>query len=161
MPPSAAWEPAAELRPGKAPLRLSTALLLTMRGKGERDEFLRAFGEAIGPYKRDDFLAAADALRTLEGRYPGVPEVAFYRGVSLLLAGRTADAATSLSKTAGLADEELALDARWYLVLAHAQAGEREQAATSARSLCGDAPSGEQRRRACRAAALLGAGAVN
>ena len=157
VPPAEAG-PVPELHVDKAPLRLSTSLLLTMRGEGRNERFLDEFGKAIDPYKHDDFETAAGTLGALAERYPGVAEVAFYRGVSLLMAGRARDAIGPLSRSVELAGEDLAADARWYLLLAQAQVGERETALGSARELCGSIPSGELRRRACHAATVLASG---
>jgi hypothetical protein len=151
---------APELRPEKAPLRLSTSLLVTMRGEASDDTFLVEFGKAIDPYKRDDFTAAADALSALQARYPKVPEVAFYRGVSLLMAGRAADAMTPLAASIEAADDELAGDAKWYLVVAKAQTGARAEALQAARELCDAPASPDLERRACRAVDVLAGTAV-
>lgn len=140
----------------KAPLRLSTSLLVTMRGESSNEGFLVEFGKAIEPYKRDDFAAAAAALGALEGRYPRVAEVAFYRGVSLLMAGQPREAILPLSNCLALAEDGQRDDAAWYLVVAQAQAGDPAQAARTARGLCSTAIAGEMRRQACHAAALLG-----
>lgn len=116
-------------------VRLPAYLALSVRGADkERDELLEALGEGIAPYREGRFGEAADRLAPLAARRPDVPEIAFYLGVSRLLAGDPSSAIASLRHAR--ASEVLSHDARWYEAVALERSGRRQDADAALRELC-------------------------
>ena len=74
------------------------------------------FGEAMAPYIRRDYAAAEAALARYASTHPGDGRAPFYRGVSLLVLGRDAEALGSLESAA--AATPVPEGAEWYLALA-------------------------------------------
>jgi hypothetical protein len=129
-------------------VRLPAALALTVRGvDAKRDALLQEFGAAIAPYRQGRYQQAVDALTPLSTRYRDVPEIAFYLGVSQLLAGDPVSAIPPL-REAGKS-EVVSADARWFEAVALERSGNSQQATAVLKELCG-AP-GPYQTRACAA----------
>jgi thioredoxin-like negative regulator of GroEL len=99
---------------------------LAMRG-GPEEEALAA---AMGPYVKGDYGAAAAGLKTLVGRRPSSLEARFYLGVSELLAGDAAAAATDLQAVADAPDATLRDHALYYRAKAALAMGRVDEART-------------------------------
>jgi hypothetical protein len=127
-------------------VRLPPDLVLTMRGvDGDRDAFLKVFGEAIAPYRAGRFAEAAAALTPVAERYADVVEVSFYLGTARLLSGAAPEAIEPLRRARGSA--VVGEDARWLEAVALQRAGRESDARTSLQALC--AAPGPNRERAC------------
>ena len=114
------------------PVRVAQDRAVVYRGRGEDSAvFLKAFDEAVGPYRRGDYEEAARRLAALGAAFPTAPEPPLYEGVSLLMAGHGAPAAARLAeaerKSAGT---EWAPDAEYYAARARLEAGQDEGRAT-------------------------------
>jgi hypothetical protein len=129
-------EPREWARGGEVPdVRLPASLALAIRGENaDRDALLREFGEAIAPYREGHFKEAAQALTPLAQRWPAVPEVAFYLGVSHLFAGDPSSAIAPLRQAR--TSEVVGQDARWYEAIALERSGKRDDADAALRGLC-------------------------
>jgi hypothetical protein len=91
-----------------------------MRGE---DPAPRAFREAMEPYLRGDFPAAAVALREVTRARPQDHVARFYLGVSELLAGETDPAIDDLGRVGG-GDPTLVHAARFYRAKAWLRKGD-------------------------------------
>jgi hypothetical protein len=140
----------------KAPIRLSASAALTPRGESAEDRrrFLDALGDALAPYRADDFAEAASRFSRLSATYPDKVEPAFYAGVSALLAHRASDAVAQLERARAHAPAELIDDVDWQLALAYVHAGAADRAREPLTRLC--AGTGAYRQRACEGVKLLG-----
>ena len=128
---------------------LPAGLAIAMRGADTRsDEFLRAFGAAIGPYREGRYAAAVPLLRDLSTRYPDSREVTFYLAAALLLDGHAQEAAPLLAGDNW--PEALHDDARWLHAVAMEQLGNTRAADATLEALCRD--DGPRQREACAAA---------
>ncbi len=83
---------------------------------------------AMEPYERDDFAEAERRLAELLARNPGEAEAHFYRGVSLLMLGRTPEAIAPLQAAIKTGEAALVAEARWYLALTHLKHGQPTEA---------------------------------
>lgn len=147
--PALAEHPAFRLE--KAPVMLSASLALTPRGAADdRQRFLDALGEALAPYRADDFPEAASRLEQLSRTYPDKVEPALYAGVALLLSQRPADASVHLERARSRAPAEFLDEIDWRLGLAYVHAGVPEKAEEPLKRVC--AGSGPYRERGCEAA---------
>jgi hypothetical protein len=86
------------------------------------------FDEAMEAYERDDFARAEALLGRVAEDDPHATEARFYRGVSLLLLGRPADAAAPLAAAEASATGALRDEARYYLALARLKGGDLGEA---------------------------------
>ena len=146
----------AAFRLDKAPVMFSAALALTPRGPADdRQRFLDALGEALAPYRADDFQEAASRLTQLSGTYPDRVEAALYAGVALLLSKKPADAVVHLERARDQAPPELLDEIEWRLGLAYVHAGVFEKAQEVLKRAC--AGSGSYRNQACEALKVLAA----
>ena len=109
----------------KAPLRLPLATAMVMRGAKSANEqrYLRELGDALAPYRVDDFPTASERLERLTSRYPQRVEPVFYLGVARLIAGDTRGAAEALESAKKIGSEELDNDIARYLSMARQGAG--------------------------------------
>jgi tetratricopeptide (TPR) repeat protein len=88
-----------------------------------------SFDRAMAAYQENRFDEAIDQLETLSVVEPnGPPEVRFYLGVSLLLAGRNEDAIAPLRQTVRVAIAGQQEVSRFYLALAYLKADHPQQA---------------------------------
>jgi TolA-binding protein len=144
--PSASW---ASL-PAAPEVRLPADLVLAMRGAdADRDAFLKAFGEAIAPYREKRFAAAAASLAPVAERYPDVVEAWFYLGTSRLFAGSPSEAIEPLRRARS--STVVGDDARWLEAVALQQSGRESEALAALKALCSEA--GSYRERACAVSA--------
>ncbi len=140
----------------KAPVMFSAALALTPRGPADdRQRFLDALGEALAPYRADDFEEAAGRLTQLARSYPDRVEAALYAGVALLLSNKPADAVVHLERARDQAPPELLDEIEWRLGLAYVHAGVPEKAQGVLKRVC--AGSGSYRNQGCEAIKVLAA----
>ncbi len=149
--------PAEILQLEKLPVRISAAALL-FRGEGstEQRQFMEDLGQALEPYRMDDFTAAAVRLKTVADRYSNAVEPRLYLGISLLFLQRSQDAATTLMEARSFAQPPLADDVAWYLSIAQERSGAREAAHATLTDLC-NTPNDYQAR-ACAALTQFPAG---
>jgi TolA-binding protein len=141
--PQAAW--ARDLTPPAVELPARYALVA--RGAESKQQFLEAFGAAIGPYRDGRYAEAASGLEAVARRFPDIPEAGFYLGVSRLLSG---DARGALEPLARAREAETLGDAaRWYRAAASEQAGDSVSAVAALGELCGRP--GDFKARACAA----------
>ena len=134
----------------KPAVKISARHALLFRGETTgSDSFLTDATTAFDLYKADRFEAALPEFDSLARKYPQAAEPSFYKGVSLLMLNRAAQAIEPLKDARPLADEELARDADWYLALAYHRAGQLEQARAALRPIC--AATGAYAARACTA----------
>lgn len=83
---------------------------------------------AMEPYERDDFAETERRLAELLARNPRESEAHFYRGVSLLMLGRTAEAIAPLQAAIRTGEGAAVAEARWYLALALLKHGQPTKA---------------------------------
>lgn len=130
---------------------------LTWRGDSEtRQQFLTDLAPALNAYRADRYEEAISRLVPLEARYPKAPEVAFFLGVSRLLAGREAAAVDSLRRAVDLRDDVFTDDAAWYLAVALQRAGRSADAQKRFSAICG--VPGPHMKAACAANEAMGGG---
>ena len=127
-------------------VRMPAELSLTLRGDSSQRDFVSSLGRALDTYRAGEYASAADALTPLALAHGEVPEVAFYAGLSRLLAGQPADALALLE--ASTASTLVGDDARWHVAVALERLGEHERALATLRNLC--ARSGPRAADACR-----------
>jgi tetratricopeptide (TPR) repeat protein len=127
---------------------LGAALVWRSDSPAGRERELAALGDALVPYRTDDFAEAALRLEALSRQQPSA-ETWFYLGVSRLFLGQADRAAADLRRARDLARPPLRQDASWYLAVALERAGALDAAAAELESLCGG--DGERRARACEA----------
>ena len=110
------------------PVRVSQERAVVYRGRGEDPAvFLKAFDEAVGPYRQGDYGEAARRLGALGAAFPRAPEPPLYEGVALLIAGRPAQGADRLAEAERkAAGTEWAPDAEYYHARARLEAGQGE-----------------------------------
>jgi Putative zinc-finger len=134
------------------PVRVAQDRAVVYRGGGDDPAaFLKAFDEAIAPYRSGRYADAVASLAALRARFPEAPEPPLYEGVALLMTSRTAEAGERLARAERLAaGTEWAPDAEYYSARARLQNGQSEGRATLNR-LC--ASPGPYRQPACDALA--------
>lgn len=133
-------------------VRMPAALVMTLRGEAptdaqRREALVRALRPALDLYRGGEYGPAATALATIAQASPDVPEIAFYAGLSHLLAGN-ASAAWPLLESA-VASDLVGDDARWFAAIAHERLGDHDRAGETLRALC--ARGGPRSRDACQA----------
>lgn len=134
-------------------VQLPARYVVPAQGADEDRRFVRAFGDAIAPYRAGDYANAAVALDAVAARFPDIAEAAFYLGVSRLLAGDAQGARTPLANAARAGEMRDA--ARWFGAAAAEQAGRPRDADAALDTLCKG--TSEYRDAAC---AALGQGVV-
>jgi hypothetical protein len=127
---------------------LATVLAWRDESPGPQERYLTELGEALTPYRADDFAEAARRLDVLSRNYPAA-EVRYFRGVCHLFLERYDLAIADLVQARQLARPAMAQDATWYLAVAYERAGQREAAVRELRTLCGG--QGERQAKACEA----------
>jgi hypothetical protein len=134
------------------PVRVAQDRAVVYRGGGEDPaSFLKAFDEAIAPYRSGRYADAVASLAALGARFPEAPEPPLYEGVALMMAGRTAEARERLARAERMAaGTEWAPDAEYYASRARLENGQSEGRATLNR-LC--ASPGQYQQPACDALA--------
>ena len=134
-------------------VRMPAALVMTLRGETpieaeRRAELARTLRPALDLYRGGKYGQAATALATLAKTHPDVPEIAFYAGLSHLLAGNASSSRPLLE--AAVASDLVGDDAQWFAAIAHERLGDHDRARDMLRALC--ARGGSRSRDACQAA---------
>lgn len=93
---------------------------LVFRSDGEAPD--AAFAAAMPSYAKGDYAASDVELSQFLAAHPGHAEAGFYRGVSLLMLGRPAEARPLLESVA--ASSHAPAETRWYLALARLKSGD-------------------------------------
>ncbi|MBI3949135.1 MAG: tetratricopeptide repeat protein [Acidobacteria bacterium] len=91
-------------------------------------DFQAAFERAMVAYQQNDFAAAAKQLDVVIRLEPEHAEAHFYRGVSLLLVGRSQEAISNLQQAVRLSTGAQRETSRYYLALAYLKANRLPQA---------------------------------
>lgn len=89
---------------------------------------LSPFARAMRPYEGNDFAEVERRLAQFLENNPKHAQGYFYRGVSLLLLGKTADAIAPLEAAIEHGRGRVAEEAHWYLALARLRLGEPSKA---------------------------------
>jgi anti-sigma factor RsiW len=122
---------------------------LPVKLSGASPALLEELGQALVPYRTDDYEEAARRLSVVAARHPRAAEPALYHGVVLLLLDRPREAIAPLERASSLAPEgELRADAVFHLALARFRAGE-DAGRAALSTLCG--AEGPYRAKACQA----------
>ena len=87
-----------------------------------------AFTEAMQPYERNDFAEADRRLGQFTEMNPGHAAAHFYRGVSLLLLGKPAEAIAPLETAVAKGEGRVREEAHWYLALTYLKTGDHLKA---------------------------------
>ena len=114
-------------------LPLATAIVV----RGEAEEASRALGEAMAPYRTDDYVEAERRLEEVVRKYPASADAWFYLGSTRLLDGDAAGAREALTeaRTRGVGDRDD--EAAWLLATAEARLGDIAPARAKLTALCG------------------------
>lgn len=131
---------------------LGDALLWRSQSRAGQDKFMEDLGNALAPYRENDFAEAARRLDILVRTRP-TPEVQFYLGVCRLFLGQNDLAVGDLLQARQKAQAAVRQDAAWYLAVAYQRVGQLESALAELRTLCGE--KGEHQVRACDALTVL------
>jgi len=87
-----------------------------------------AFTQAMQPYERNDFAEADRRLGQFTEKNPGHAAAHFYRGVSLLLLGKPAEAIAPLETAVAKGEGRVREEARWYLAQTYLKTGDYSKA---------------------------------
>jgi hypothetical protein len=133
-------------------VRMPPALTMTLRGEASAEAarrlaLVRALRPALDLYRDGAYAQAAAALTPLARAHADEPEVAFYAGLSHLLADDASSALPLLGLSAS--SDLVGEDAQWFTAVAHERLGAHDRAAETLRALC--APGGPRSREACEA----------
>lgn len=118
-----------------APVKL-TALALVLRNENQQGQFADDAAPAFDAYRAGDHRAAADAFARVASRYPASVEVPFYLGVSRLMLGDAAGAATALRAARAVGEPMFRDDIAWYLAAAEERSGSLAAARAQLTDLC-------------------------
>jgi tetratricopeptide (TPR) repeat protein len=131
-PPSSPENPWRHLEIAKAeytpPAQTPDDLIWRDEGGPSAPSKLTPFARAMRSYERGEYALAERQLERFLETDPTHAEALFYRGVSLLLIGRTADAIAPLQAATRHGPGRVREDAHWYLALAYLKAGGPPQA---------------------------------
>lgn len=120
VPPAAAQNPWRDLVIAKADYAPPTAgpgeLYWRIGGKGAQTQ--STLPRAMMPYETNDFAGAERLLAEFLKDHPDAADAHFYRGVSLLMLGRTPEAVPPLLAAVDNGTGKIRDEARWYLALA-------------------------------------------
>ncbi len=113
-------------------LPLATAIVV----RGEAEEAARALGEALAPYRTDDYIEAERRLENVVQKYPASADAWFYLGATRLLDGDAAGAREALAeaRAKGVGDRDD--EAAWLLATAEARLGDVASAREKLTTLC-------------------------
>jgi tetratricopeptide (TPR) repeat protein len=87
-----------------------------------------AFAQAMQPYERNDFAEADRRLGQFTEKNPSHAAAQFYRGVSLLLLGKSAEAIAPLETAVTKGEGRMREEAHWYLALTYLKTGDHLKA---------------------------------
>jgi tetratricopeptide (TPR) repeat protein len=93
------------------------------------DEATARFQASMEQYQRGNYAAAATGLRAASTLDPEAPHIAFFLGMSELLAGRPRAAIDALGSTVALGESPYLEEAHFYLAKAHLQSRNVDAAA--------------------------------
>jgi hypothetical protein len=133
-------------------VRMPATLTMTLRGSApaeaaRRTALVQSLRPALDLYRDGAYAQAAAALGPLAQAHAETPEIAFYAGLSYLLAGDAASAVPWLVQSAP--SDLVGNDAQWFTAVAHERLGAHNRASETLRSLC--ARGGPRSREACEA----------
>jgi hypothetical protein len=136
-------------------LRMSGASVLSTRGEGGSEQYLKDLAAPFDAYRAGHYADAARLLGALETKYPKATEVFFYGGVSRLHEQDTDEALGRLERARAIGEPEFSGEVSFYRALALHRAGRVEAARPEFDKLC--ATKDEFASRACDAArAMMG-----
>jgi hypothetical protein len=101
-----------------------------------KEPFARALNQALEPYRRGDYRAAASALDGVLLDHPDEPVAVLYLGISRLFMDEPQNALEILRALPASAPPELAAEAAWYSVVGIARLRDPSAAEAEARALC-------------------------
>jgi tetratricopeptide (TPR) repeat protein len=87
-----------------------------------------SFARAMQPYERNNFAEAERQLGQFVEKNPKYAAAHFYRGVSLLLLGKTVDAVAPLEAAVANGRGRVREEAHWYLALSYLKTGDQLKA---------------------------------
>jgi tetratricopeptide (TPR) repeat protein len=93
------------------------------RLRGATDDAGTKFREGMARYQQRDYTGARSLLREASALDPKAPHIAFFLGVSNLLAARPDEAVDSLRATIALGDSPYLAEAHFYLAKAYVKLG--------------------------------------
>jgi len=100
------------------------------RLRGAADPATVRFQQAMDRYQQRDYAGAIAPLREASRVDPEAPHIAFFLGVSNLLAGRPGEAADALRATVALGESPYLEEAHFYLAKAYVRRGRIDEAIT-------------------------------
>jgi tetratricopeptide (TPR) repeat protein len=140
---SVAVEPARPAKPSvleweKLAVKLQASSILVWRGepRNEQEKYAAELTHALVYYRDGDYAEAVQQLARVVKDFPRGPEGQLYLGISRLALQQNAEAISSLLAAKRLAVEQFSEDASWYLALAYARIGDKQNAITELRKLC-------------------------
>lgn len=119
----------------KPVVKISPAAL-AYRAQGGESPLLADLKPAFDAFRAGDYQTADREFSTISGKHTSSIEVAFYQGVSRLLAGNPTGAITSLAAAERLGDSAFAFDVSWYRAVAEERAGNLAGARARLTILC-------------------------
>lgn len=120
----------------KPEILLPVEVLMNWRGGVVTGDYYGSLVEALKPFQKDDYAAAATSLEKVAAAYPDRHEVLFYLGVSRLFLEQNQEAATWLARVMDSDDPEFSRLAGWYGAIVDVRLGEPSHAVSKLEVLC-------------------------
>ena len=98
------------------------------RLRGATDDAGAKFREGMARYQQRDYVGARSLLREASALDPEAPHIAFFLGISNLLAARPDEAVASLRATIALGESPYLAEAHFYLAKAYVKLGRVDEA---------------------------------